>query len=47
MDIYTMTNDGTVYTAHESKFDTYLPVVQRIIDSFTITDGQGESNEED
>jgi hypothetical protein len=38
MDIYTMTNEGIIYniyyTVHE--FDTYLPIVQTIIDSFKI-----------
>ena len=37
MDIYTMTNEGIIYnihyTVHESKFDTYLPIVQMMIDS--------------
>jgi hypothetical protein len=45
MNIYTMTNEGRIYiidyTAHESKFDMYLPVAQRIIDTFAIIDRQG------
>jgi len=47
MDIYTMTNEGTIYnihySAHESKFDTYLPIVQKMIDSFKINTITSES----
>ena len=38
MDIYTMTNEGIIYNIHYTVhgFDTYLPIVQTIIDSFKI-----------
>lgn len=40
MHIYTMTDQGRVYdihyTAHEDKFDTYLPILQRMVDSFKV-----------
>lgn len=40
MHIYTMTDQGRVYdihyAVHEDKFDTYLPIVQRMVDSFMI-----------
>ena len=40
MHIYTMTNQGIVYdihyTAHEDIFDTHLPIVERMVNSFKI-----------
>jgi eukaryotic-like serine/threonine-protein kinase len=41
--IYTTTDGETIYnidySAHIDKFDTYLPIAQKIIDSFRITEG--------
>ena len=55
--IYTMTDYGTVYeihyTSHTSKFDTYFPIIQKIMNSFRIVDsgavegGQGGEEQGD
>jgi HSP20 family molecular chaperone IbpA len=41
MDIYTMTDEGIIYnvdyTAHPDKFNTYLAIVHRMVESFKIT----------
>ena len=52
LSVYTMTDDGTIYiiryTSHPDKFDTYLPIAQKIMDSFrTIDDGSGEGGQSD
>ena len=52
IELYTMTDDGTVYeihyTSHASNFDTYLPIAQKIMDSFRIIDGgAGEGGEQE
>lgn len=39
--IYTMNNEGRIYdidySAHEASFDAYLPIVQKMIESFRLT----------